>query len=325
MAMKDVVGHNSVKALLENSINTKRVGHAYIFEGNEGVGRLTLAKAFAEEVTGGASAENNPDITIVTNELYDSSKKQTNVLIDTIRAMKADVYIKPYMSDKKVYIIPDADTMQAPAQNSLLKVFEEPPLYSTIILIAKNSNAFLPTILSRATRVRLSPLENSLVEEYLIKKGVEREKTKTLSVMSGGSIGKALKLSDDEEAIELREQTIKQLMSIQTGGSKSVYDFIKFLKQNKSSCSIILDIISGFSRDVLNIKMGAFGIENADIEEKIKKFSLSVTKEAAFRLCEIAVKYMRIINRNANYPIAVSCMATELWEEIHGRNYRSAL
>ena len=325
MAMSDVIGHDRVKALLENSIKSARIGHAYIFEGNEGVGRLTLAKVFAEEITGGASAENNPDITIVTNELYDSSKKQTNVLIDTIRAMKTDIYIKPYIADKKVYIIPNADTMLSPAQNSLLKVFEEPPEYAVIILIAKNSNAFLPTILSRATRVRLMPLEKNLVENYLIKKSVDDEKAKTLSVMSGGSIGKALKLCEDEEAISLRQQTVEHLMNIQTGGNKPLYDFIKFLKQNKSSCGIILDIISGFSRDVLNIKMNSFDIENADIKEDIKKFSLSVTKEAAFRLNEIAVKYMRIISSNANYPIAVSCMATELWEEIHGRNYRSAL
>ncbi len=324
MAMSDVRGHSSVKALLENSIKCGRIGHAYIFEGAEGVGRLTLAKAFAEEITGGASAENNPDIIVVTNELYDSSKKQTNVLIDTIRAMKADIYIKPYISDKKVYIIPNADTMLSPAQNSLLKVFEEPPEYATIILIAKNSNTFLPTILSRATRIKLSPLDIQEVEEYLIKKSVDSKKAKTLSVMSGGSIGKALTLLEDEEAIELRQQTIKNLMNMLTASSRAVYDFVKFLKQNKSSYSIVLDVISGFSRDVLNIKMNSFGIENADIEEEVKKFSLSVTKEAAFKLNEIAAKYMRIINLNANYPIAVLCMATEYWEEIHGRNYRSA-
>ena len=154
--------------------------------------------------------------------------------------------LKPIEGEQKIFVLGDFAEANPQTQNKLLKVLEEPPEYAVIILIAKNSNAFLPTILSRATRVRLMPLENNLVENYLIKKSVDAEKAKTLSVMSGGSIGKALKLCEDEEAISLRQQTVEHLMNIQTGGNKPLYDFIKFLKQNKSSCGIILDIISGF-------------------------------------------------------------------------------
>ena len=127
MRMSEITGHEGIKKLLRGIISSGHIGHAYIFEGAEGIGRLSLAKAFAEELSGGFSVENNPDIIVVTNELYDPSKKQKNVLIDTVRAMKADIYIKPYHSDRKVYIIPNSDTMQEPAQNSLLKIFEEPP------------------------------------------------------------------------------------------------------------------------------------------------------------------------------------------------------
>ena len=57
--------------------------------------------------------------------------------------------------------------MGIPAQNSLLKVFEEPPEYCTIILIVKNANSLLQTIRSRAMLVRISPLAREQVEKYM--------------------------------------------------------------------------------------------------------------------------------------------------------------
>ena len=159
----DIAGHERIKNVLVRSFEDGHVGHAYIFEGCRGIGRLSAAKAFAQllmcenpadgEVCGRckscamAESENHPDIQIVTNQLYDSTKKSADILVDTVRCMKRDIYIKPYCAERKIYIVPRADTMNVHAQNSLLKVLEEPPEYCTIILIAENSNQFLPTIL----------------------------------------------------------------------------------------------------------------------------------------------------------------------------------
>lgn len=328
MGMEAVIGHENVKRFLESSVNGGRIGHAYIFEGASGIGRLSLAKAFAEKIVGCADADSSPDIIVVTNSLYDSSKKQANVLVDTIRKMKADVYIRPYRSDRKVYIVPNADSMQDAAQNSLLKVFEEPPEYCTIILIVQNSNSMLQTIRSRAVLVRLHPLPVKSVEQYLTKvKGLSAENAAALAVMSGGSIGRALTLSEDSDAAGLRGEVIDHLVSIIGSGARPLYDFIKFLKQNKTSIGLIIEVMSGWSSDVLHIKTGgdvSGDILNTDKAAELEKFCRAVTREAALRFEEIVTKYSLAIGRNANYPIAVQCMATEYWEEIHGRNYRSA-
>ena len=331
MSMDKVIGHNSAKQLLRAAAAAGRINHAYIFEGAEGVGRLSLAKGFAEEIAGDSdrfTADSHPDIIIVRNELYNPSKTSKNVLVDTIRSMKADVYIRPYKSDRKIYIIPNADSMLAEAQNSLLKVFEEPPEYCIIILIAKNANALLQTIRSRAQLVRLHNLGFSEVAEYLTLHGkADRNRADALAVLSGGSIGKALLLTDDDEAIQRREDVIGHLMKLTDSGVVPLYDFIKYLKKNKSDIAAILDIISSWSNDVLYIKTGvadACGISNADKKTEINKFCSSVTRQAAIRFAEICTKYSLAINRNVNYPIAVQCMATEYWEEIHGRSYRSA-
>lgn len=329
MSMECIKGHTEIKKMLTESASAGKISHAYIFEGISGVGRLSAAKAFAEEISGSAkkvSAENNPDIVIVTNELYDSQKKQKNVLVDTIRAMKSDVYIKPFYSERKTYIIPNADSMQQTAQNSLLKVFEEPPEYCTIILIAENANSLLQTIRSRAVLVKFHPLENSEVEEYLVNEmNIDAKKAKEISIMSGGSIGNALKLLKDSEAAGIRSEVIKHLTALGSGGHIALYDFIKFLKQNKESFEAIAEVMSEWSSDVIRLKFGGeCDIINADKAEELKKFASVVTKQAAFNFGEIVIKYMLAIKQNANYPIAVQCMATEYWEEINGRNYRSA-
>ncbi len=329
--MQDIIGHTAAKQLLCRAVSSGHIGHAYIFEGPMGVGRLSLAKAFAQEISGQNNLEeidNNPDIIIVTNELYDSSKKRASISIDTIRAMKTDVYIKPFKSERKVYIIPNADSMQSAAQNSLLKVFEEPPEYCTIILIVSNSNALLPTILSRATKIRLNPLDVADVEEYLkTKKSIGKDDAKTLSILSGGSIGRALALSEDAEITALRTEIISHLTNLCKSGHKPLYDFIKVLKQNKASISVILDIMLGWSSDIVKIKIAGAPemVLNTDKGAELEKVCSHITREAAFRFEEVVAKYALVIDRNANYPIAVQCMATEYWEEIHGRNYRSAL
>lgn len=324
-----ITGHKKVINMLSETISRGKVGHAYIFEGNSGVGRLTLAKAFAEGISGcpnNTSLENNPDITIVTNELYDHKKTQSSVSVNTIRSMKSDVYIRPYLSDRKVYIIPNADSMMAPAQNSLLKVFEEPPEYCTIILITENADSLLQTIRSRAVLIKIPPLSYDEVNTYLInEKNCDTETANSVAVMSGGSIGRALMLLEDEDAAELRTQVINHLINLSKGGHIALYDFIKFLKQNKSSFTLISEIISEWSDDILHLKIhGECDIINADKKAELKKFTSAVTKNAAFNLGEITAKYILAVKRNANYPIAVQCLATEYWEEINGRNYRSA-
>lgn len=326
MKMDDITGHNKVKELLCGMISAGHIGHAYIFEGAEGIGSLSLAKAFAEKLTGGVSCENNPDITVVTNDLYDPSKKQKNVLIDTIRGMKADIYIKPYRADKKVYIIPNADTMQEPAQNSLLKIFEEPPEYCVVILIVSNANSLLQTIRSRAVKIAIQPLTRQDVKSYLVNNGTDDARAEVISAMSGGSIGKALAFSEDDEAVELRETVIGHLTGICESGAKHLYDFIKFLKRNNSEIRTILDIITSWSEDVMQLKMHSnCDIINADKISELKRVCSLVTAKSSCRFCDIVSKYSLAISRNANYSVAVSCMAMEYWEEIHGRNYRSAL
>ncbi len=343
MLFSEIYGHDKVKNVLQKAVADKRIGHAYIFEGQKGVGRMTSALAFAqslvcEESHDGAACGkckscsmaqslSHPDIRIITNQLYDEKKKSTDVLVDTIRSMKQEIYIKPYMAKRKVYIVPFADTMNVYAQNSLLKVLEEPPEYCTIILIAENSNMFLPTILSRAVLIRFEPLARKVVEEYLCKniEGMDAETAQIKACMSNGCIGRAMELALDAGADELRRETVRNIMLIAENGYKGFYDAVLFLKRNKNDIDFIMQVMQSFFRDLLCL-CGTRDLDmimNIDMKERLVRMCEVVPPAAPVQMLETILKYRDYFSKNLSHALTVHCMATELWEATHDRSYRS--
>ncbi len=342
--LSSVVGHEKVKKVLQSSYLDGRVGHAYIFEGPKGVGRLSVAKAFSklllcENPKNGEAcgickscsmceSGNHPDVAVVTNQLYDQSKKSTDVLVDTIRNMKKDVYIKPYHSQRKIYIIPNADTMNMYAQNSLLKVLEEPPVYCTIILIAENSNMFLPTVLSRTVSVKFFPLSDEDVEEHLKKNYPALSESATaIAAMSAGSIGKAKMLCESPELVKMRDGLIESFENLLGEKKRSIYDFALFLKQNKDDFETLRDILQGIFCDLLHIKnTGDFEyVTNTDKIPKLKRFNEQMHTSVPEKLLEILLKYNEYFLKNISYAQIAQCLGVELWEAIHDRSYRSEI
>lgn len=106
---------------------------------------------------------NHPDLIYVTHE------KPASIGVDEIREqINNTIMIRPYSSYYKIYIVDEAEKMTVQAQNALLKTIEEPPSYAVILLLTTNQDAFLPTILSRCVQLKLKPLRDSVVKEYLI-------------------------------------------------------------------------------------------------------------------------------------------------------------
>ena len=343
MLFSEVIGHSKIKDVLTRSVNSKRVGHAYIFEGQSGVGRLSAAKAFAQRLICESPSDtdscgvckacsqhrsgNHPDVQIVTNQLYDAGKKSTDILVDTIRSMKRDIYIKPYAAQRKVYIVPKADTMNLYAQNSLLKVLEEPPEYCVIILIAENSNAFLPTILSRAPVLKFYPLSENEVKEYLVNNCSEPDidKIDLVSKMCGGSIGKAKVLLENSEILQLRDELLEHIYSLSGNRRKSIYDLTLLLKQNKDDVDFLLNVMQGLFRDLLYIKKtkSVEYITNSDKKVKIQKIADLLGERTPLALLEIVFKYSDYFAKNISYGLNAQCLSLELWEAINDRGYRS--
>lgn len=106
----------------------------------------------------GNKTENNPDFFLI--------EEKTSIKIDQIRELKGKISLKPFSAKTVVVVISEADKMTLPAQNSLLKILEEPPVSSRIILTAPGPKTLLPTIVSRCQIIHLSD-ETKIDQEIL--------------------------------------------------------------------------------------------------------------------------------------------------------------
>ena len=221
----DIRGQEGVVSHFKNAIKLNKISHAYIINGEKGMGKKTIAKAFSMTLMcerhgespcmechacRQAMTDNNPDIRWVTHE------KPNVISVDEIREqINTDVQIKPYSSNYKIYIVDDADKMNQAAQNALLKTIEEPPLYVVILLLTGNKDMLLSTILSRCVSMELRPLKREQVEQYLMEKaGIVDYKAKEVSEFAGGNIGKAVKMASSDDFMELKESVVRLAKNI---------------------------------------------------------------------------------------------------------------
>lgn len=261
-----VAGHERIIKSLRESIKNDMTSHAYIFCGNKGSGRNLTAGAFAKTanclspINGNACGKcpsciqfesgNNPDV------FYVKATKTISISVDDIREQIVnEVKIKPYSYKRKIFIIDKADTMTSQAQNALLKTLEEPPKYVLIILIAENTENFLPTVLSRCVMMKFSPISVNLIKNYLINNcAMNEDDAAFYAEYSIGSIGEALRLSGDENFYQMRNDIISCLDRLDTIDFVSAMFMAKEMEKYKAY-SELFDIMYMFYRDVFCMRL----------------------------------------------------------------------
>lgn len=193
---------------------------------------------------------NHPDLIHVTHE------KPASIGVDDIREQIHDtIMIRPYSSYYKIYIVDEAEKMTIQAQNALLKTIEEPPSYAVIILLTTNGDLFLPTILSRCVQLKLKPLQDSVISEYLVEAlGVSESEARLYAAFARGNLGKAIKLCGSEEFKDMYKRLLAMLRNIRNMDISDLLEFIKRLKEEMDIYEC-LDFMQVWYRDALMFKV----------------------------------------------------------------------
>ncbi len=263
---QDILGHEMIKDHFRKAIENHKVSHAYILAGEEGMGRKSLANAFAMTLLCEKGlkepcmechsckqmlSDNHPDVIHVTHE------KPGSIGVDDIRKQINDtIMIKLYSSYYKIYMVDEAEKMTVQAQNALLKTIEEPPSYAVIILMTTNPDAFLPTILSRCIQLKLKPLRDYVVKGYLVEKlGVPVEKAEVYAAFARGNLGKAIHIASSEEFGELYRAVLTLLKNIKNMDLPALLEFIKKLQEDHLDINECLDFMQLWYRDILMYKV----------------------------------------------------------------------
>jgi len=222
MSLRDVFCQDRAIGILQCALAADRSAHAYLFAGPEGVGKHKTAREWArlllcanpqiEQEPSGAFADScgscesctlmdagsHPDYAHVYKELLEYTKdgrgKKTPVdlAIDVIREFLIEqVAGRPTLSARKVYVVSEAEKLNANSQNALLKVLEEPPSYCTIILLCTRLEQLLPTIKSRCQIIRFGPIEEKRIVAQLTADGLGSREAVFFARLAQGSLGSA--------------------------------------------------------------------------------------------------------------------------------------
>jgi len=185
------------KRLLEAALQ-EGPAHAYVLHGPAGVGKRTAAFAFAAALLGEERRVQNrthPD-------LYLLEPLGEMIRIDDVRALRHDLHMRPFESERRVYLVLDAQRMNEDAADALLKDLEEPPPYAVIVLVANELGPLPPTILSRCQLVPFRRLSERAVREWIAGQAPERSEgeVRALARAAAGRLDRARRLLDPAAA-----------------------------------------------------------------------------------------------------------------------------
>ena len=324
----EIIGQDIIVSHLQNALRKDSVSHAYILNGAKGSGRHMLARSFSAALlcTGRdpedpdaepcgqclsciqAEAGSNPDILTLARE------KENSIGVNDIRRMRADVQIKPYSSAWKVYLIPDAEKMTTAAQNALLKTLEEPPSYAVLLLLADGTTNFLPTILSRCVTLPLRPVPEKDVENCLrVRFGAGEERARLCARFSGGSIGRAALLLENENFAALRDRTISLVRDITKKDAAELASFAHDAAAEEATQDLI-DFLLTWNRDLL-VCRSTRSTENLIFTDEVQ-YIIEAARAVSWRglqaASEAVFRARRRLFSNVNAELTLQMMLLEI-------------
>jgi len=297
--------------MLERAIANYRLSSSYLFRGPSGVGKFAAAIEMVrwlkckspEDCDGGCHScrlikrFDHPDILIVlpmpraisdspdkTSELMEevasdpfaemSFERASSIGIDAIRGLSEELALAPTSPGGRWAIIRDADAMTIEASNAFLKTLEEPPEDVHIILTSSRPDYLLPTILSRTQPLRFSRLSRETIEEFLVVRGVEREKAALKAIAADGSINKALKYSEDA-LVEVRKMGERLWVALFSLSDDMALEIVNDLGRDKDFGRAVIESTISYLRDQLLYQKGLGGIVcNFESKDRLERASL---------------------------------------------------
>ncbi len=293
----NIIGNEKVKQELLSSVKSNKCSHSYLFVGTSGIGKKLIAREFAKMILCNSSEKycskcksciefdsgNNPDFSEIVPD-------GANVKIDQIRQMQTKVFESPIISEKKVYIIDDADLMTKEAQNCLLKTLEEPPEFVTIILVGSNESNFLSTIKSRCITIKFEDITQKDINKYLKENFPTENISENIVDAANGSIGKAIALKDKQELYIAIDKIFNNIENLDLIDTLNTAEIIYKSQEDKFDILEYINIIL-FKKAQNDIRY----LNTINMVEETKK---------------------RLI-ANSNYNMTIDNLIITIWEELH--------
>ena len=357
MGFDSFLGNPKAVTAVREMLASGRVPGALLFAGPDGVGKKTLALRLAKSLNcekrppGGADfcgecprcCKAEEFLTATRDDLArrreskDAQKRTTGlvyfdiqliepitryILTDQIRQLRQVAYTHPFESPQRVFIIDEAQTLHWQAVDLLLKVLEEPPDTTTLILICPNAYQLRPTISSRCRLIPFSQVDPAVIAEVLAEGRKLPPAQRELGVrVAAGSVAKAKKFNY-EDFVSRRRPWLDFLDGIASSAARSpaatdwplVFDATKALADNRHDFEETLDLGYSLLRDLLQILEAGPEpqVIHVDLRPRLAKWAQQLGLGGLEKLKSGLDQACRLQTRNVNQQLGFEVLAIDL-------------
>jgi len=344
---ESILGQEQPIRLLNILLQNDTLPHALLFIGIEGVGKQTAAMALAmacncmdtepKHLSEGAKTRsdgytasdqitrispcgrckscrkiksgNHPDIILL-------KPSGPFIRIDQIRDLCGTLAMKPYEAKLRVVVISDAQAMNPSAGNALLKVLEEPPDRTILILTALQTSDLLPTILSRCQHIRFNPVSRKNLESLLIQRHrANPDQAKTIAIMANGSVSKAVSMINSTNManwINRRIWLINEVESLPVRSMGARMAFAEKLSKSKEVLTESLEVIKFWFRDLVVCEYHPKKIINRDLKDRIQRSSEKMKVASLISKIKDIESAQKNIQTNTNLRLTLEVLIMRL-------------
>ena len=303
--MRSFIRYSTLINNFNNRCIKNTLSHAHLIAGEDGIGKSKLANILAKLIL-------NKELDREYVDIINYKINKSSFGVDDVRNIIEEVSKKPFEGEKKVIIIHEGNRLTIQAQNALLKTIEEPPIGVYIIILCESLELILDTIKSRCEIYKLTPLTKDELYEYIRVKGFNFNDNEIESAIafSEGIPGRIDRYFNDNDLKELRSKIIQLIKKLSKNDIQIVLEEEESLITLKDNKEEVLNILSGFIRDILiykEVENNSF-IINGDKIQEINE----LTKEMSFKKLNNMIKTIeearKNIKSNVNWGMTLRVM-----------------
>ena len=331
-----IVGHEQAVDLLRRAIGRQRIGHAYLFSGPRGVGKRSLAVAFAQALNcerfgpaaGGdtneapcgqcrrcrlIAADTHPEVRTIGVQA-----PHRVIRVADVESIQAEASLRASDVFRKVYILEQVELLHPDAANRLLKTIEEPPSSVMMILTTVDPDATMETIVSRCQHVRLRPLLRDQLAGLLTEQsGVESDRAALIAALAEGCVGRGQALATNSRFFERRDEILDELARLLTSDRLARLAYARTLgdrwSRDQDSVRDVLGTWLRWWRDVLMTQAGlGERITNLDRRPEIARLAgLLSPREVSGAVAGLR-DILQMLDQNVNARLALDVALLDL-------------
>lgn len=356
MPLAGIVGHGDLVARLLAD-HERRPAHGYLFIGPSGIGKALSARAFAHALlcerspgpgfccspercaarTPGRPGREAPVASVgcgccagcvqVALGVHPDfvaigrSSGRTDVLIDQVRTLIGRLAVKPVRGAVKCAVIDDAETLNVPAQNALLKTLEEPPGQAVIVLVTASEHALLDTVRSRLAPVRFRPLTVGEVERVLTgRSDLEPARAAVLARLARASVGRALDMADEAEP--QAGAMLAALKDVRRIDFARAHELAQRFFAEREQAAANFELVARLLEEMLCFRMlGAkFTTEYAELAQTLAELAETMDAGVIIRCLEATLSAVRAVDAMANSRLQGERWWMAMGEAARGEN-----